>query len=310
MNIQISPSIFNNDAITKILAYVRKKYPELENHEIDRFMDAVVEFGLDPRQGHMYPFASYRDGVRIIEPTTTNQGMRVKAERSGIYLPDDLEPVVERSPEAVSADNPQGIVKAVVRVRKFAHDDWHYVVGSAYFSDFGYLLSKGKRDYNNWIRQPFNMIIARAEAQALRRAFPDLLSIYTREEMEDHIDSPPERRDPPPREPDPEKPARATKAKPTTDAFVDWKDGNGLQPIATENFGIEAEKFLIANKDDPALILAWRDDRVNKELREHWWRLNKQTEIAKRLVSRLSEAVDAVNAAKKTRVRTKQTEPA
>lgn len=300
MNMQVAQTSFTSDTLDKIRTYVCEKYPEVDgfSSDLSRFMDAVVEFGLDPRRGHLYPHFSFpKNGARLMEPTTTNMGMRVKAERTGIYLPGDDAPIVETSEDAKdSRNNPHGIVKATVFVKKFTQGEWHVIPGVAFWNDFLHLAHK-----TNWQRQPFAMIIARAEAQALRRAFPDLLSIYTKDEMEDfeadrdatitrepfHDDTPVVQ------------PKRLEKPKPKADSFVDWMDEKGLVPIRMEDFGNEAEKWLTATADDPDKIIRWRDDRVNAELRKAWWAKNSKTPQAKRIVALLSAAVDRVNERKK-----------
>lgn len=172
--------------------------------EFNMFVEIAKRAGLDPFRRQLYCLVYNKDNAdkRKVAFITGIDGFRAVAARNRDYRPDDEEPVIvtddaERDPET----NPHGIVKAIVKAYKLAPDgQWFPVVGVAHWQEFAPLKEiwapgeDGKRrptgrfeidKKGNWFRMPKVMIAKCAEAQALRKGWPeDLSGIYSPEEMD------------------------------------------------------------------------------------------------------------------------------
>jgi hypothetical protein len=128
----------------------------------------------------------------------TIDGLRVIAARQGDYRPMETAPVIEQEEARVDPDkNPLGISRAEVRAWKASGGVWHPVVGEAWWDEYAPLREEwGPADGGaraptgrcvlepTWRRMARVMIAKCAEAQALRRGWPDLLSgLYGEEEL-------------------------------------------------------------------------------------------------------------------------------
>lgn len=171
--------------------------------EFDLFLAAAQSAGLDPFRKQISPLVFNKDkpDKRRMAIVTTIDGLRVIANRSRRYRPDEEEAEYTFD-EALKADtNPLGLVKAKVRV--FIQDDrgaWHPTVGVAYWDEFAPLKDEwvdkegggrrksGKQTLDtvgNWGRMPRVMLAKCAEAQALRKAFPeDMSALYEGAELD------------------------------------------------------------------------------------------------------------------------------
>ena len=188
------------------LALIRRTVAaDCNQDEFDLFVEVARRVGLDPFRRQIYAVVYSKDNPakRKMSIITGIDGFRAIAARNHDYRPDDQEPAITYS-EALKnpTTNPLGIEKAVVRAYKLApNGEWHAVVGVAYWDEYApvkevweYSEEKGKRvptgrfeiDHaSNWFRMPRVMLPKAAEAQALRRGWPeDLSGIYTPEEME------------------------------------------------------------------------------------------------------------------------------
>lgn len=164
--------------------------------EFDLFIAAARNAGLDPFRKQISAIVFSKDDPkkRKMSIITTIDGFRVIAERTRLYRPDDQPPVYEIDPELKSPENPKGIVSCTVKVFKRDQDgQWFACVGQADWDEFAVVKAewvnnqktgKMKAD-GNWAKMPRIMIAKCAEAQALRRAFPDVLSgIYAEDELD------------------------------------------------------------------------------------------------------------------------------
>ena len=145
---------------------------------------------------------------------TSIDGYRSKAQRSGDYRPQEDETKFEVDPALKdSSSNPMGLIRAIVRVFKYGPDKvWYPVVGEARWVEFAPLESgdfdwvdtgevwadtgKAKKKKvvksdkktlkpGNWQNMPHVMLSKCAEAQALRRGWPEAMSgLYVQEEMD------------------------------------------------------------------------------------------------------------------------------
>jgi phage recombination protein Bet len=169
--------------------------------EFDLFIAAARNSGLDPfrKQISAIVFNKNNPDKRKMSIITTIDGFRVIAERTRLYRPDDEPPRYEIDPALKSAANPIGIVSCTVKVYKRDQDGvWFACAGQAYWDEFASVKEEwaedetGKRRRTgksaadgNWGRMARVMIAKCAEAQALRRAFPDAFSgIYEASELD------------------------------------------------------------------------------------------------------------------------------
>lgn len=171
--------------------------------EFDQFIHIAQHLQLDPLRRQIYAFVFNKDkpDKRQLTIVTGIDGFRSIADRTGNYRPDEEEPEITQDDTLKDpATNPRGLVKAKVAVYKFAHGDWHRVIGVARWEEFAplkeiweYDEQQGKRaptgrfelDKDNWRKMPHVMLAKCAEAQALRKGWPDDLSaVYEQAEVD------------------------------------------------------------------------------------------------------------------------------
>jgi phage recombination protein Bet len=172
--------------------------------EFDLFMAVASMKSLDPfsKQISAIVFNKDKDDKRQMAIITTIDGMRAIAARSGRYRPDEDEPDYTYDEGLRGTTNPAGLVKARVRIwiaDPTQDGGWKPATGVAYWDEFApikdewaYNEEKGKRAPTgkqtvdgNWAKMPRVMLAKCAEAQALRKAFPeDLSGLYEGSEMD------------------------------------------------------------------------------------------------------------------------------
>lgn len=182
------------------LALIRRTIAnDCNDAEFDLFMAAARSAGLDPFRKQISPivFNKNKPDKRRMSIITTIDGLRVIASRSGRYRPDEEEPDYTFNPDEKGPTNPLGLEKARVRI----YIDNKPVTGVAYWSEFAPITEEwvedeqtGRRKRSgkmvldtggNWSRMPRVMLAKCAEAQALRKAFPeDMSGIYEQAEMD------------------------------------------------------------------------------------------------------------------------------
>ncbi len=168
--------------------------------EFDEFVVVAIQCGLDPMRRQITPLVLNADDLerRRLICWATIDGLRVIAARQGDYRPMETAPLIERDEQRIDPDaNPLGITRAEVRAWKGEGDVWHPVVGEAWWDEYAPLRDEwatneagaraptGKRLLEpSWRRMGRVMIAKCAEAQALRRGWPDVLSgLYGEEEL-------------------------------------------------------------------------------------------------------------------------------
>ena len=186
------------------LALIRRTVAaDCNNDEFDLFVTVARNAGLDPfrKQISALVFSKDKPDKRRMAIVTTIDGLRTIAARSGRYRPDEDEPDFTFDAEAKGALNPTGLLKAVVRIRIMdSRGEWFAVAGAATWEEFapikeewaenerGRRAPTGKHTLDtggNWGRMPRIMLAKCAEAQALRKAFPeDLSGLYERAEFD------------------------------------------------------------------------------------------------------------------------------
>lgn len=143
----------------------RMYFNKLDADQISVFGYICKKSGLDPFVKQIY--AIIRGGSLCAQ--TGIDGYRVAAERTGRYSP-GREPVFNESEK--------GIISCTAFIKKMTADGtWHEVAATAYFKE--YTTGSGF-----WSKMPHGQIAKCAEALALRKAFPDLSGVYTKEEMD------------------------------------------------------------------------------------------------------------------------------
>lgn len=176
---------------------------DCNDNEFDLFCTVVRNTGLDPFRKQIYAFVYSKDDAakRKMAIVTGIDGMRAVAARSKRYRPDEEEPRFEYDADLKGPLNPLGLVKATVRIwmKDDGGLDWRPVAGVAYWDEFAPVVDEWawneqqhKRTPNgqqklegNWPKMGRVMLAKCAEAQAIRKAFPeDLSGIYETSEMD------------------------------------------------------------------------------------------------------------------------------
>ena len=189
--------------------------------EFNMFIEICKRQGLDPFRRQIYALVYNKDKAdkRSVSFITGIDGYRSIAKRTGTFRPSDKEPEIEYSEEAKCDEtNPKGIVKATIIVYQYAVDGWHPVVGTARWEEFAPVINEtqwvevidangnpvlqtegqwkgrpkkapkptGRKYLNNanWLKMPHIMLTKCAEAQALRKGWPEEVGgLYVAEEM-------------------------------------------------------------------------------------------------------------------------------
>lgn len=187
---------------------IQRMNPDCNQVEFDQFMHVAAQMGLDPLRKQIYAFVFNKDKPdrRRMSIVVGIDGFRSVAKRSGEYRPDSRAPRFTYDPAAINeASNPLGLVSAEVSVFQYSHGAWHEVSAIAYWEEFAPIIEGGKwvsgedgrRQFrkdgtmqldpnkDNWRKMPRVMLAKCAEAQAIRRAWPeDLSAIYADEELD------------------------------------------------------------------------------------------------------------------------------
>jgi phage recombination protein Bet len=168
--------------------------------EFDEFVAVATQCGLDPLRRQITPLvvsANDAERRRLICWATID-GLRVIAARQGDYRPMETAPLIEQDEARINPDtNPLGIARAEVRAWKASDGVWHPVAGEAWWDEYAPLSEEwaldeggrrappGRSGRDPARRRMWRVLIAKcAEAQALRRGWPDLLSgLYGEEEL-------------------------------------------------------------------------------------------------------------------------------
>lgn len=201
-NVATLPTAFSGQQLQLIRTTVAA---DCNDQEFNLFVTVARNAGLDPfrKQISALVFNKAKPDKRRMAIVTTIDGLRVIAARSRRYRPDEDEPRYEIDPDLKSPTNPLGLVKASVTI--YIADDmkaggWRKVNGVAYWDEFAPISDEWKEGDDgrrrptgnktldtggNWGRMPRVMLAKCAEAQALRKAFPeDLSGLYEGAEVD------------------------------------------------------------------------------------------------------------------------------
>jgi phage recombination protein Bet len=187
---------------------IQRMNPDCNSVEFDQFMHVAAQLGLDPLRKQIYAFVFNKDKPdrRRMSIIVGIDGFRSVAKRSGEYRPDNRAPRFTYDPASANdATNPLGLISAEVSVFQHSHGQWHEVTAVAYWDEFAPIVEGGKwvpgedgrRSFrkdgtmqldpgkDNWRKMSRLMLAKCAEAQAIRRAWPeDLSAIYSDEELD------------------------------------------------------------------------------------------------------------------------------
>lgn len=191
------------------VALIKRMNPDCNEDEFNQFMHVSASLGLDPLRRQIYAFVFNKDkpDKRRMSIIVGIDGFRAVAKRSGEYRPDDRSARFVTDPDAISNErNPLGLVSAEVTVYQFAQGAWFPVTAIAFWDEFAPLKEGGTWEENektgrnyfkgngifmldpakdNWRKMPRVMLSKCAEAQAIRRAWPEELSaVYADEEID------------------------------------------------------------------------------------------------------------------------------
>lgn len=201
------------------LALIRKTLAaDCTQEEFDLFVEIARRVGADPFRKQIYAivYNKHDKERRKMSIIMAIDHFRASAARNRDYRPDDAEPAYEIDESVKGTDNPVGLVKAIARAYKYGPDgQWHPVIGVVYWNEFAVIEERPSGGYRyeetgetyadsgkpkkkrvpvgemirtaigNWGDMPRLMLAKCAEAQALRKGWPeDLSGVYTPEEME------------------------------------------------------------------------------------------------------------------------------
>lgn len=242
---------------------------DADNAEFDHFIHICKALRLDPLRRQVFCFVFNKDKPQWRQMTvvTAIGGYRAIAERTGAYRPDDRAPRYEHGAKDAKT-NPLGITRCEVTVYKFSHGEWFPVVGEAWWDEY-VPLREGAIDSkkSGWIKMPRIMLAKCAEANALRKAWPD---DFAGVEVEEEVDrrtielSATELAD---------EAATAKRFEAIGGAnciTVDWCNGDALarEPVGT--FGDRVLAFIKDHKaDDPDRVRMFHN-RNAAALQEYW----------------------------------------
>ena len=195
------------------LALIRKSLArQCNDAEFDEFMAVAFDCGLDPLRRQIVPLFTAPDDPerRKLVVWTTIDGLRLIAARQGDYRPMESAAHLEYDAEKIDPEtNPLGLVRAEVAAWKYRDGRWHPVIGEAWWDEHAPLRAEAPKSARgreqapdapgeapdapgeapkakldpNWLRRGRILLSKCAEAQALRRGWPDLLSgLYSEEE--------------------------------------------------------------------------------------------------------------------------------
>ena len=192
--------------------------------EFDHFISVAERTGLDPLRGQISALvrSPWDPEKRTMIPYATIDGLRAIAARHGDYRPMEGAPLLETDAERRDArNNPLGLVRAEVTIWRKFDGTWFPITGEAWWDEYAVLLSgppephapdsasdtDGVRDSREdaaqrrrrgtddtprvtalaarWARMGRVLLAKCAEAQALRRGWPENLSgLYGEEELQ------------------------------------------------------------------------------------------------------------------------------
>ena len=249
--------------------------------EFNVFINMCARLGLDPLRRQAYALVYSKDNAkrRKMSIIVGIDGFRAVAARTGCYRPDDDEPKYELDESQKGPANPLGLVKATVKIFQHSHGAWFPVSGTAYWSEFAPIKEEwvendeGKRrptgkkaPEGKWATMPRLMLAKCAEAQALRKAWPDDFSnVYAPEEMDQaQVELLPAEA-----AIQGEQAERLARIGGGKSILLDMLDGSPITPVEIGKFADRVMAFIEAHRDEPSQIGLFQT-RNRHALREFW----------------------------------------
>jgi phage recombination protein Bet len=167
---------------------------DCNSDEFNIFVGACKQYGLDPFRKQIYAqvFNKTDEKRRQMAIVVGIDGLRSIASRNNDYRPDGSAPCYECDKELKSDTNPIGLVSCTVKAYKQdSAGAWHVVAGTAYWDEFAPVKDEWKNNSrtgrqvlsDTWKKMPRLMIAKVAEAQALRKGWPQASGLYAEEEV-------------------------------------------------------------------------------------------------------------------------------
>lgn len=269
----------------KDIALIRRTVAaDTNDDEFNLFIHTARHLQLDPLRRQVYAFVYNKADPkkRRMSIIVGIDGFRAIADRTGNYRPDENPPVFEIDHGQKSPINPLGIISASVCVWKFSHGDWHKVTGIAYWDEFAPIKDEwaegedgrrrptGKQTLDTsgqWGKMGRVMIAKCAEAQALRKAWPDDLSnVYEASEVDktrilDMLPSEAAAAG--------EIAARQEKIGSKDSVPLTFDDAGTIEMIPIGKVADRCFEFLKEAAEEPSRIILWQSRNV-AGLREFW----------------------------------------
>ena len=240
---------------------------DLNPREFDQFIETSRALGLNPlkRQICSIVFSRNDPARRQMAIVTTIMGLRAIADRTGTYRPDP-DPARIATDQALidKRANPCGFVDCVVTPYRFAHGDWFPVVGQVWWDEIAPIRSyDGEQMLDSrtpWPARPRGQFIKCAEADGLRRGWPEnLANVYSEDEVDRArvLDLTPSQA-----ANDAKKERLIETVRPKGTILIDLADGNGLSNVPVESFHDRVCAFIRTHSaNDPCGVLAWREQQ-------------------------------------------------
>lgn len=271
------PALYN----PRDLALIRRTVAiDCNDDEFSLFVHTARALGLDPlrRQVHAFVFNKADPKKRRLSLVTGIEGFRAIAARSGNYRPDDQEPAFVCDETLKSDCNPVGLVSCSVRVWQYSRGEWFPISGVARWDEFAPLKTVWADDKpterrtldrnGRWADMPHLMLAKCAEAQALRKGWPeDLSNAFVGEEVA--------------RAALEFSPAQAAAEGSTLERLervgakdaliIDWLDNEPLEAVPLGKLADRIVAFVQSRRDEKRMLANWCD-RNRHSLREFWAR--------------------------------------
>lgn len=253
---------------------------DTNDDEFALFIHWARSLRLDPLRRQVFAFVFHRNDPkkRRLSLVTSIEGYRAIAARTGNYRPDEQEPTFITDEALKTETNPAGLISCAVRVWQHAHGEWFQITGTAHWAEFAPLRTvwvdnqstdrKTLDKSGKWADMPFLMLAKCAEAQALRKGWPeDLSNTFVGEEVDQAaLDL---------------HPAQAAAEGATRERLeriggregivIDWLDSKPLDPVPLGQLADRIIGFIRERRRDRQSVSAWRD-RNRHALREFWAR--------------------------------------
>ncbi|GLI94674.1 phage recombination protein Bet [Methylocystis echinoides] len=271
------PTLYN----PRDLALIRRTVAaDTTDDEFALFIHWARSLRLDPlrRQTHAFVFSKSDPKRRRLSLVTSIEGYRAIAARTGNYRPDEQEPTFITDETLKSELNPAGLISCSIRVWQHSHGQWFQITGTARWDEFAPIRTvrvdnqptdrKVLDKSGKWADMPFLMLAKCAEAQALRKGWPeDLANTFVGEEVDQAAPN--------------LHPAEAAAEGATRERLeriggregiiVDWLDETPLEPVPIGRLADRIIAYIRDRRRDNRTIIAWRE-RNRHALREFWAR--------------------------------------